>query len=282
MLMSAGLPIPRKVFGHGFMTVDGQRMSKSLGTIIDPIEAANVTASIRCGSTSIKEMSFGADGDFSWERFDERYNVDLANNLGNLVSRVAAMAHQYRQGRVRPTGETSPKLSDHFGEVADGVSSVAWTHWRFTKRRPSVSPDRRDEFTHRGDNSMGARQGSGAADRLTQVLVRRGRGHSACGRAAVADHAEIEPRNSAPRGRLVRCLPLERDGAGGRTASACWRQPSAAMAALRQEDLKENIVTETLHRGAASKPRQPPHAPAPTDSEYHIDDFMKVELRTAK
>ena len=49
----------------------------------------------------MKEIAFGGDGDFSWERYDERYNVDLANNLGNLVSRVTAMAHRYRQGRLR-------------------------------------------------------------------------------------------------------------------------------------------------------------------------------------
>ena len=99
MLMSAGLPLPRKVFGHGFMTVGGERMSKSNpGTIIDPIEAATRHGVDPLRLYLVKEIAFGGDGDFSWERFDERYNTDLANNLGNLVSRVTAMAHQYRQG----------------------------------------------------------------------------------------------------------------------------------------------------------------------------------------
>jgi methionyl-tRNA synthetase len=113
MLMSAKLPLPRQIFGHGFMTMNGQRMSKTLGTIVDPIEAAD-----RLGPNGhdplrlylVKEIVFGGDGDFSWERYDERYNVDLANNLGNLVSRVTAMAWKYRAGMVRPTGGASDQL----------------------------------------------------------------------------------------------------------------------------------------------------------------------------
>jgi len=113
MLMAAGLPLPRQIFGHGFMTLNGQRMSKTLGTIIDPIAAAD-----RFGPNGqdplrlylVKEVSFGGDGDFSWERYDERYNVDLANNLGNLVSRVTAMAGRYRQGRLVPAGAGADQL----------------------------------------------------------------------------------------------------------------------------------------------------------------------------
>jgi len=113
MLMSAKLPVPRQIFGHGFMTIGGQRMSKTLGTIIDPIVAAD-----RLGPQGqdplrlylVKEIAFGGDGDFSWERYDERYNVDLANNLGNLVSRVSAMAGRYRSGVVRPAAAASDQL----------------------------------------------------------------------------------------------------------------------------------------------------------------------------
>jgi methionyl-tRNA synthetase len=110
MLMSAGLPLPRQVFGHGFMTFDGQRMSKSLGTAIDPIAAADRFGADPLRLFLVKEIAFGGDGDFSWDRYDDRYNTDLANNLGNLVSRVAAMAHRYRDGRLSPATGPSDQL----------------------------------------------------------------------------------------------------------------------------------------------------------------------------
>ncbi len=117
MLMAARLPVPRQVFGHGFMTKDGQRMSKSLGTIVDPIEAADRHGADPLRLYLVKEIAFGGDGDFTWERYDERYNVDLANNLGNLVSRVTAMAARYRQGRLVATGGGSDQLP-RLGEQA--------------------------------------------------------------------------------------------------------------------------------------------------------------------
>ena len=95
--------MPRQIFGHGFMTLNGQRMSKTLGNLIDPIEAAARFGADPLRLYLVKEIAFGGDGDFSWERYDERYNVDLANNLGNLVSRVTAMAVRYRQGRLAPS-----------------------------------------------------------------------------------------------------------------------------------------------------------------------------------
>ncbi len=111
MLMSAGLALPHQVFGHGFMTFNGQRMSKSLGTAIDPIEAADRFGPEPLRLYLVKEIPFGGDGDFSWERYDERYNVDLANNLGNLVSRIAAMVDRYRGGRVPATAGTAGRLA---------------------------------------------------------------------------------------------------------------------------------------------------------------------------
>ena len=111
MLMSAGLPVPRQVFGHGWVHLRGEKMSKSLGTAVDPLEAAQRFGSDALRLFLTKEIPYGADGDFSFERFEERYNTDLANNLGNLVNRVTAMATRYRQGRLTPTGSPS-RLQD--------------------------------------------------------------------------------------------------------------------------------------------------------------------------
>ncbi|HOQ60112.1 MAG TPA: methionine--tRNA ligase [Vicinamibacterales bacterium] len=104
MLMSAGLPLPERVFGHGFVYFEGEKMSKSLGTIVDPLDAASKFGPDPLRLYLVREFAYGQDGDFSWERFEERYNSDLANNLGNLVSRVATMADKYCGGRLpRPS-----------------------------------------------------------------------------------------------------------------------------------------------------------------------------------
>jgi methionyl-tRNA synthetase len=112
MLMSAGLPVPRQVFGHGWVHFKGQKMSKSLGTVVDPLDAAGRLGADPLRLFLVKEIPYGGDGDFSWERFEERYNVDLANNLGNLVSRVAAMADRYRQGALVPAGRGPGRLAE--------------------------------------------------------------------------------------------------------------------------------------------------------------------------
>ncbi len=105
MLMSAGLPLPQRVFGHGFVYFKGEKMSKSLGTIVDPLEAAEKFGPDPLRQYLVREFAYGQDGDFSWERFEDRYNADLANNLGNLVSRIATMADKYCGGRlVQPAG----------------------------------------------------------------------------------------------------------------------------------------------------------------------------------
>ena len=108
MLMACGEALPRQVFGHGWVHFKGEKMSKSLGTAVDPLEAAERLGCDPLRLYLVKEVPYGADGDFSWERFEERYNADLANNLGNLVSRIASMAERYVGGRVAPGGAPGP------------------------------------------------------------------------------------------------------------------------------------------------------------------------------
>ena len=128
MLMSAGVPLPRRVFGHGWVHWQGQKMSKTLGTVVDPLQAADRLGPDPLRLYLTKEIAFGRDGDFTWDRFEERYNVDLANNLGNLVSRLASMAHRYRQGRlVSPAREAGP-LADTAGAAVASYQGAMDTY----------------------------------------------------------------------------------------------------------------------------------------------------------
>ena len=124
MLMSAGLPLPRHVFGHGWVHWKGQKMSKSLGTVVDPLEAADRLGPDPLRLYLTKEITYGNDGDFTWERFEDRYNVDLANNFGNLVSRVASMAHRYREGQLVPPTDPPGPLAAKAAEVVDRYRTV--------------------------------------------------------------------------------------------------------------------------------------------------------------
>ncbi|MBL7155338.1 MAG: methionine--tRNA ligase [Candidatus Portnoybacteria bacterium] len=99
LLLAAGLKPPRKIFIHGFFTVNGQKMSKTLGNVIDPIYLVDEYGTDALRYFLLREISFGQDGDFSIKRFKERYNADLANGLGNLVSRVLTLSEKIKPAK---------------------------------------------------------------------------------------------------------------------------------------------------------------------------------------
>ncbi len=100
MLMSAKLPLPRTVLGHGWVQFQGEKPSKSLGNIVNPLEIADRWGADAIRYFLLKEVPLSRDGDFSWELFISRYNADLANDWGNLFTRTVSMIHRYRAGRV--------------------------------------------------------------------------------------------------------------------------------------------------------------------------------------
>ena len=95
MLLSAGLPLPKKVIVHGFLTINGKKMSKSTGNVIDPIEISKKYGADSMRYFFCRNFVFGEDGDFSEKALVARHNDELANKLGNLVSRVASLIEKF-------------------------------------------------------------------------------------------------------------------------------------------------------------------------------------------
>lgn len=100
MLLSAGYPLPQRIFSHGFLTKDGQKMGKSLGNTLDPVALVDRYSADALRYYFLKEIELGRDGDFSETRFINILNADLANDLGNLLNRTLGMVRKYCHGQA--------------------------------------------------------------------------------------------------------------------------------------------------------------------------------------
>jgi methionyl-tRNA synthetase len=257
----------------------------------------------------VKEVVFGSDGDFAWERYDDRYNADLANNLGNLVSRVSAMAQRYRGGRLAPAAAGSDQLARVAEQViADYERAMDGLVLHEGAAAAYRLIDATNEFIAATTPWSLAKDAS-AADRLTQVLFDAA---EAIRLAAVllepimpTSCREILRRVGAP----AEGLHFDRDGrwrnSGERTLvqeGPLWPRVGAD---LRVGPKEHTTVTDNQTKpegvppaaGApALVPETPVKAPDPAPvpgapgvppaaavaERISIDDFMRVELRTAK
>ena len=107
MLLALDLPLPEKLMVHGFINVDGAKMSKSLGNVVSPLEIIDNYGVDAFRYYFVSHVTTFDDGDFTWEKFEAAYNGELANDLGNLVSRVAAMIRKYFDGSLTFVDETN-------------------------------------------------------------------------------------------------------------------------------------------------------------------------------
>ncbi|MEX0993321.1 MAG: methionine--tRNA ligase [Solirubrobacterales bacterium] len=112
MLMAAELELPRKLFIHGYLLMQGEKMSKTLGNVLDPFQVIDVYGTDALRYYCLREVSFGADGSISTDGFESRYKAELANDYGNLVSRTIAMIARYRDGVVPEANASSELAAD--------------------------------------------------------------------------------------------------------------------------------------------------------------------------
>jgi len=124
MLMALDLPLPKQIYGHGWLVFDGGKMSKSKGNVVDPKVLAGRYGVDAIRYFLLREMSFGQDGNFSNEALLQRINSDLANDLGNLLSRTSGMINKYFDGAL-PDKQTGNEFDHQVIELAGNVALKA-------------------------------------------------------------------------------------------------------------------------------------------------------------
>ena len=169
LLMAAELEVPDRCFIHGYLLMDEEKMSKSLGNVIDPFQVMDLYGTDALRYYLMREVSFGQDGSVSPEGFETRYTTELANEYGNLASRTLAMIARYREGVV-PSAEPPPALVDDFDGLvervrdrfdATEVSAALDEAWRLVRRLNRFVQD---------EAPWQLAKDPAAADRLDQIL----------------------------------------------------------------------------------------------------------------
>lgn len=123
LLMAAGIELPRRVFVHGYLLMDGEKMSKSLGNVLDPFAVIDRFGADALRFYLLRDVSFGQDGSVSTASFEQRYESELANDYGNLASRTIAMILRYRDGTLAG-GDPDERLRADFDGLSERVSEL--------------------------------------------------------------------------------------------------------------------------------------------------------------
>ena len=273
MLLALGLPLPKEIIAHGWWTVDGQKMSKSLKNVVDPVKMAAKYGLDAFRYFLMREVPFGNDGDFSELALVGRINSDLANDLGNLLNRTLQMIQAYRDGIVPACPESSSSLSEMHIEtlrrVDEAMNNYAYDEalkiiWEFISRA--------NKFI---DETMPWKlaKDSEQSERLDWVLLNL---YEALRFSALM----IAPFMPDTAGKIWSQLgqagnPAEMQYDGFIWGAGAGTQTSKGEILFPRIDIEEwKKLQEAEKAPAVEKPEMKP--------EISIDDFGKVEMRVAE
>ena len=276
MLKAAGLPIYNGLNVHGFWNVKGSKMSKSIGNVTDPVE---VTAEYGVDAFRyflMREMVFGLDANFTEDIIVSRINSDLANDLGNLFSRVLSMTHRYFKGAIPANAESQVESLEADAQEAMEEFRAAMDVCKFNRGTAAVWKliSKMNKYID-SNEPWNLSKDEAKADDLAAVMYNLLEGI----RVVSSLIYPVMPQTSAKM-QAALGLELPADGFVALDAILPWGQLAAGTAIEKPEMLFPRIDVKKEDKAPAEKPKKP-FKPA-LKEEITIDDFAKIDLRAGK
>ncbi len=285
MLMALGLELPTTIFAHGWWTVNGEKMSKSRGNVVDPNKVVDEFGADAFRYFLLREVPFGQDGDFSREAMIGRINSDLADGLGNLLSRTLTMIDRFTEGKIPPSiapkDELDNQLVHGMGQLT-GLAMAAIRDLRFNRALESMW-----ELIQQCDQYIDKT----APWTLAKRAEDKDRLHGILHRVATALEFLIRvlyPFMPETAAEMARQLGLNPQMQGRRLV---WRglAPDVAIAKGKplfpRIDITKPQGAKTVSESPASSQQTPATAPpaaSAAPAQINIDEFQKIQLKTAK
>jgi methionyl-tRNA synthetase len=287
MLMALGLPLPGNIFAHGWWTMDGKKMSKSLGNVIDPMGFASAHGADAFRYFILREVPFGLDGDYSYKAFETRHNTELANDLGNLLSRVLTMISKYFDGKIphaseELTGDRElreitggiPTQADHdlatlaFNRYLQGVWTLVTRANRYVEENAPWTLAKKNDLARLGSVLYNLAESlRHIALYLYPVMPSRAQN--------IWDALGIDKR-------IESCRLQEEQGWGLIKPDIAIR-PGEQLFRRIEPGKDDNVFTEKKMEKTAEESRQPAPQPVAAGPELiGIEDFMKADLRVGR
>lgn len=286
MLMALDLPLPKVLFGHGFWTLNGERMSKSRGNAISPAKLAQELSEESGAKRDVcldairyflaREITFGVDGDFSMVSFRNRFNSDLANDLGNLLNRTLSMINKYFDGVIPDPGNFAGGLRDAITGTATAAEEYN-DNYEFTRALEAVWQMIGSGNKYVNDKAPWELAKQGKTEELAGAL------YSAL-EVARAAAIMITPIMPATANEIAKQLGIEEELKSAKWADATAEKPFKAGTKISgPEPIFPRL--ETKKKGQEQKvEQQPQQEPKPEKTEEYIsyDYFSKLKIRIAE